>query len=77
MIKKGEHFWTISGKTPCQFTENPRTVHRKLMVSRIFLRFVSAWAVRIKAIKDEGGHVYDSGNIQTLREKIYAHPKTV
>ena len=64
-------------KTACQFTENPRTVHRKLMVSRIFLRFVSAWAVRIKAIKDEGGHVYDSGNIQTLREKIYAHPKTV
>ena len=64
-------------KIPCQFTENPRTVHRKLMVSRIFLRFVSAWAVRIKAIKDEGGHVYDSGNIQTLREKIYAHPKTV
>ena len=47
LIKKGEHFWTISGKTACQFTENPPTVHRKLMVSRIFLRFVSAWAVRI------------------------------
>ena len=46
-----------------QFTENPRTVHRKLMVFRTFLRSVLAWADRIKAIKDEGGHAYDSGNI--------------
>lgn len=46
-----------------QFTKNPRTVHRKLMVFRTFLRSVSAWADRIKAIKDEGGYAYDSGNI--------------
>lgn len=55
-----------SRKISGPFTENPRPVHRKLTVLRGFLRFVSAWTVRIKAIEDEGGNAYDSGNIQTL-----------